>query len=153
LDVAGDRVLLDEDGSIAAVTLNLTAEWSYDLPEGVQPAEVVTEIAAGRADGELSVVASDTAPELFLESSGETTFDVDLLAEGVLSADSLAFEAGEQATDVLVEERFEVLNASGEPLATDSAEATATLAVERDGYTASEYGSVGGSGSLTIQVE
>jgi hypothetical protein len=79
---------------------------------------------------------------------------VDLLAAGVLSADTLTPDTdGEQATDVTVEARLVVENSDGDVLARDAAADTATVTVERDDYTASEYGDVGGSGGLTLVVE
>jgi hypothetical protein len=75
----------------------------------------------------------------------------DLLAEGVVSASELAPGAGSRETDVVIEAAFEVRNDQGAALASATASDTPTLTVERSGYEASEYGSVGGSGSLTIE--
>ena len=48
---------------------------------------------------------------------------------------------------------MEVENGGGEVLARDTATDSATVTVERDGITASEYGSVGGSGGLRIETQ
>jgi len=54
---------------------------------------------------------------------------------------------------VTVEARLRVENAGGDVLARETTSDTATLTVTRDGVAASEYGEVGGSGSLTISTE
>jgi len=54
---------------------------------------------------------------------------------------------------VVVEARLRVENSGGTVLARETTSDTATLTVTRDGVEASEYGAVGGSGSLTISTE
>jgi len=71
----------------------------------------------------------------------------------VLDPGALAPEAGVRETDVTVEVRLRVENGDGAALAEASASTTAPVTVERDGFDASEYGSVGGSGTLTIEAE
>ena len=152
LDVAGDQALLDSDGDLAAVWLDCDVEWAYDLPDGVQPSTVVVEIAAAEAGDELVVVDSADSAEMFLQADGEENFSVDLLAAGVLDADAITPDAGERSTDVEVESRLFVENADGGVLAQASATDTATLSIERAiELDPSEYGSVGGSGGLTIE--
>jgi hypothetical protein len=152
LDVAGDSVVLD-GSSIAAVRLTLDVDWSYDLPADRQPEAVTVAIAAGPSDGQLTTVADAESAQLFVEASGSESFDVDLLAEGALAAESLTPDSGSRATDVTVEATFEVQNGSETVLAEDTASDTASLSVEKDAIDASEYGSVGGSGGLSIELE
>jgi len=99
LDVAGDSVVLD-GSSIAAVQLTLDVEWAYDLPSDRQPESVTVEIAAGPSDGGLTTVADAESAQLFVEASGSESFDVDLLSEGALDAESLTPDSGSRATDV-----------------------------------------------------
>jgi hypothetical protein len=54
---------------------------------------------------------------------------------------------------VTIEARLRVATSGGEALATETTTADPTLTVTRDGVGASEYGSVGGDGSLTISTE
>lgn len=150
LTVAGDDVRVDAGGSIAAVTLSLDVEWAYDLPESAQPATVVVEVAAG-TDG-VSVLASAESAQLFASAEGDESFDVGLIEQGVLTADGLTPDSGEQATDVTVEARFRVLNDGGTPLATDTATDVATLTVDKQAIDAAQYGTVEGSGALTIEL-
>jgi hypothetical protein len=153
LDVGDESATVGPDGSVTAVTLDLTVEWSFDLPQGVQPAETVVSVSAGQPDGELTELASETGTTLFREDSGSAEVSADLLAEGVVSASELAPGAGSRETDVVIKAEFEVLNDEGTALATATASDTPTLTVERSGYDAEDYGSVGGSGSLTIETE
>jgi len=74
---------------------------------------------------------------------------VGLLGE-VVEASALAPADGERETTIDVEARLRVENSSGEVLAEATATDTAPVTVERTA-SASEYGSVGGSGSLTIE--
>jgi len=153
LDVAGDSATLATDGSVSAVTLDLDVEWQYDLPSETSPSTVIVEIAAG-TDGDLSVVASAESAQLFVEADGSESFDVGLLAEGALQASDVEPSGtGERETTVTVEARLRVENSAGDVLAKEATSDTATLSVTRDGVEASEYGSVGGSGSLTISTE
>ena len=71
-------------------------------------------------------------------------------ARGVL--DDVAPDDGTRDTEVTIEARLRVLG-GGDVLARDSVSDTATISVERDGVDASQYGDVGGSGTLTIETE
>jgi hypothetical protein len=152
LDVAGDSATIGTDGSVSAVTLDLTVEWAYDLPAETSPSTVAVEVAAGPADGSVTVVGSAESAQLFVEADGTEAFDVGLLAEGALVASDVEPDGtGARETDVTVEARLRVENADGDVLARETTTDTATLTVTRDGVEASEYGSVGGSGSLAIE--
>ena len=76
---------------------------------------------------------------------------MDLVGEAVLEADALAPADGELATDVTVEARMRVENGGGDVLAKSSATDVATVTVERETVDVTEYGDVGGSGSLVIE--
>ena len=153
LDVASDRATIGPDGSVAAVDLDVSVGWAYDLPDGRQPEVVRLELAAAEAGDELQVVDSTERAELFPEASGEESLSGDLVAAGVLDAAAIAPAEGERATDVDVEARLEVANGDGEVLARDTATDSATVTVERDGLDAAEYGDVGGAGGVTIETQ
>ena len=89
---------------------------------------------------------STTNPETDTDS-----FDLDLIGEGVLDADALAPDDGELATDVTVEARMRVENGGGDVLAESSTSNVATVTLERETVDVTEYGEVGGSGSLIIE--
>ena len=153
LDVAGDSAEIGTDGSVTAVQLDLDVEWRYDLPDETSPSTVVIEVAAGTGE-EVSVVATAESAQLFAEADGSESFDVGLLAEGVLSAGALEPDAnGTRETTVTVEARLRVENADGTVLAKETTSDTATLTVTRDGVDASAFGEVGGSGNLSISTE
>jgi hypothetical protein len=153
LDVDGDSAQIGTDGSVSAVTLDVDVEWAYDLPDETAPATVIVEVAAG-TDGELSVVGSAEISQLFVEADGSESFDVGLISEGAIAASDVEPDGtGERATEVVVEARLRVENAGGDVLARETTSDTATLSVTRDGVEASEYGAVGGSGSLAITTE
>jgi hypothetical protein len=153
LSVDGDSASIATDGSVSAVTLDLDVEWQYDLPDETSPSTVIIEVAAG-TDGELSVVGSAESSQLFTEAEGSESFDVGLLQQGALaSSDVEPSGTGEKETDVVVEARLRVENAAGDVLARETTNDTAPLTVTRDGVEASEYGAVGGDGSLSITTE
>jgi len=153
LAVAGDSAEIGTDGAVSAVTLDIDIEWQYDLPDETSPSTVIVEVAAG-TDGEVSVVDSAESAQLFAEADGTESFDVGLLAEGVLSAGALEPDAtGTRETTVTVEARLRVESTSDSVLARETASDTAVLTVTRDGVEASEYGQVGGDGSLSISTE
>jgi hypothetical protein len=153
LDVDGDSAEIGTDGAVSAVTLDLTVEWAYDLPAETSPSTVIVEVAAG-TDGDLTVVGSAESAQLFVEADGTEAFDVGLIAEGAIAAaDVEPSGTGERETTVTVEARLRVENSSGTVLARETTSDTATLTVSRDGVEASEYGQVGGDGSLTIATE
>jgi hypothetical protein len=153
LDVDGDSASIGTDGSVSAVTLDLDVEWQYDLPDATAPSTVIVEVAAG-TDGDLTVVGSAESAQLFVEADGSENFDVGLIAEGALAASDVEPDGtGGRETDVAIEARLRVENAGGDALATETTRDTATLTVTRDGVEASEYGQVGGDGSLSISTE
>jgi len=80
----------------------------------------------------------------------DESFSVDLIASGVL--EDVAPDDGTRDTDVTIEARLRVLGGD-DVLARDTVSDTATVSVERDAVDASEYGDVGGSGTLTIETE
>jgi len=153
LSVAGDSASIGTDGSVSAVTLDLDVEWQYDLPDETAPSTVIVEVAAG-TDGDLTVVGSAESAQLFVEAEGTASFDVGLLAEVALSSSAVEPSGtGERETSVTVEARLTVENAGGTVLAREATSDTAALSVTRDGVEASEYGQVGGDGSLSITTE
>jgi len=152
--VDGDSAEIGTDGSVSAVTLDLDVEWAYDLPDETAPSTVLVEAAAGPADGSVTVVASAESAQLFVEADGTEAFDVGLISEGALSASDVEPDGtGARETTVTVEARLRVENADGTVLARETTSDTATLTVTRDGVEASEYGAVGGDGSLSISTE
>jgi hypothetical protein len=154
LSVSGDEVTI-RNGSLAAVNLSLTVAWEYAVPSGERPDTVEIDVRAGQSADALQAVASGQSSEAFLESSGEQSFEVDLLAEGVLSADALVpSEGGTTAeTEAVIGAEMRLLDESGLAIATDSQTATSTLSVTKSDYDPSEYGTVSGSGELTIELE
>jgi hypothetical protein len=154
LDVAGDSAEIGTDGSVSEVQLDLDVEWAYDLPDETAPATAVVEVAAGPADGSVTVVGSAESAQLFAEADGTESFDVGLIEQGALSSSDVEPDGtGARETTVTVEARLRVENSGGTVLAREATSDTATLTVTRDGVEASEYGAVGGSGSLTISTE
>jgi hypothetical protein len=153
LSVDGDSATIGTDGAVSAVTLDLDVEWQYDLPDATAPSTVIVEVAAG-ADGELVVVGSAESSQLFVEAEGSENFDVGLIEQGAIAASDVEPDGtGERETDVTVEARLRVENAGGDVLARETTSDTAALTVTRDGVEASQYGQVGGSGSLSITTE
>jgi len=153
LDVDGDSAEIGTDGSVSAVTLDLDVEWAYDLPSETSPSTVVIEVAAG-TDGDVSVVGSAESAQLFVEADGSESFDVGLIEQGAIAASDVEPDGtGERETTVTVEARLRVESSGGTVLARETTSDTATLTVTRDGVKASEYGQVGGDGSLSISTE
>jgi len=154
LSVDGDSASIGTDGSVTAVSLNCDIEWQYDLPDETSPATVLVEVAAGPADGEVTTVGSAESAQLFTEASGSEAFDVGLIEQDAIApADIEPSGTGERETDVTIEARLRVETSGGTVLARETTSDTAALTVTRDGVEATEYGQVGGSGSLTISTE
>ena len=149
LEVTGDSATLGADESVTALQLSCDVEWAYDLPDSAAPSTVAVELAAATDGDTPTVVASAEHAELFTEAEGTESLEAGLLGE-VVSADALAPADGERETVVDVEASMRVENSSGDVLAEASATDTAPVTVERTAA-ASEYGSVGGSGALTIE--
>jgi hypothetical protein len=63
----------------------------------------------------------------------------------------LSPSSGSQETTVTVEARLRVETEGGEVLPRATTSDTAPVTIERDSVDAAEHGSVGGSGSLTIE--
>jgi len=153
LSVDGDSVEIGTDGSVSEVQLDLDVEWQYDLPDETSPSTAIVEVAAG-TDGDLTVVGSAESSQLFVEADGSESFDVGLIEQGaIVASDVEPSGTGERETTVTVEARLRVENSGGTVLARETTSDTATLTVSRDGVEASEYGAVGGSGSLAITTQ
>jgi len=151
LSITGDETTLAADGAVAAVRLACDVEWSHDLPEGSAPETVAVTVSAGRADGEVSDVASVEASSLFPESEGSEAIDVDLLDAGALEPSAVAPDPGAETTvPVRVVAAVRVENGDGATLAEASASDTADVVVTRE---RGGEASVGGSGALTVESE
>jgi len=149
LDVTGDSATLGADESVTALSLSVDIEWAYDVPDSASPSTVVVELAAATDGNAPTVVASAESAELFTEAEGSESLEAGLLGD-VVAADALAPSDGERETVVDVEARLRVENSDGDVLARATATDAAPVTVERTAE-ASEYGSVGGSGSVTIE--
>jgi hypothetical protein len=149
LDVTGDSATLGADESVTALTLSVDIEWAYDVPDSASPSTVVVELAAATDGDALTTVASAESAELFTEAEGSESLEASLLGD-VVAADELAPTDGERETTVSLEASMRVEDSGGEVLAEASATDTAPVTVERTA-SASEYGSVGGSGEVTIE--
>ena len=146
MDIVGDEATLGREESIAAVWVDCSVEWAYDLPDGVTPSTVVVELAAGAGDG-LTTVATAESPSLFGEADGSESFEADLIGAGVLTADQVR-----NGVDATVEARLRVETDSGDVVAEATAQDTAPVVAETESINASKYGSVGGSGELRIEI-
>ena len=153
LTVEGDSVTVRGE-AIAAVPLALNVGWAYEVPASEEPAEMELAVLAGRSESDLSVVASETSEQVFLSNSGEESFEVDLLGEGIVAADAMVPSEGgaTTATDVVVGVELTLTDPSGLVIAADSATTTATLEVTKDDYDPENHGNVTGSGSVTIEL-
>jgi len=153
LSVEGDSVTVRGD-TIAAVPLTLAVEWAYGVPTSEEPAELTLDVLAGRSDGDLAVVASETTDQAFLENSGETSFEVDLLGEGVVTTDTLVPESGGTTaeTEIVVGVELRLTNPDGLVIAADGHTTKTMLAVEKSAYDPSEHGDVAGAGAVTIEL-
>ncbi|UXF50981.1 MAG: hypothetical protein HQRvContig04_12 [Haloquadratum phage sp.] len=149
LNVTGDSTTLGADESVTALTLSVDVEWAYDVPDSAAPSAVIVELAAATDGDTPTVVASAESAELFTEAEGTESLEAGLLGD-VVEASALTPADGERETVVDVQASMRVENSGGEVLARATATDSAPVTVERTA-SASEYGSVGGSGSLTIE--
>jgi len=145
LDIADDHAQLDVGDAITAVWLDLSVEWAYELPNGSSPETVVVEIAAGVDDPELVEFAEE--PTLFNEADGSESFEVDLLAAGVIDGDQL-LETAEQTVEI--QARLFVEGDSG-LLVREIVSDSATVSVDVEELDVDEFGELSGSGSLNIE--
>lgn len=154
LSVSGDEVTIRGE-SIAAVTLDLAVAWEYEVPSGESPERLVLDVLAGTSDDDLAVVASDESSQAFLQNSGEESFSVDLLGEGVVEQSQItpAERGAETATEIVVGAELRLLSESDMVIAADSQTDTATVTIAKDDYNLDAHGGVSGTGSVTVQVE
>jgi len=150
LEVAGHEITI-RNGSIGAVWLNATVAWTYALPSGESPATAIVELQAGEG---LDTIATRETDAVFLESSGEESFEVDLLVEDVVSADAIQPTDGGETVETVVDigVAFRVESEDGTVLAVDEVKTTAPLSITESDYNASKYGDVAGSGELTVEL-
>jgi len=112
-------------------------------------------LLAGTDAEEMTEVASTESKQLFLEASEDESFAVDLLDEGVLGEDAIVpAEGGATAeTTVHLAVEMRLYDDADLVLAADSQATTATLAITKSDYNPQEYGSISGSGELTVELE
>lgn len=151
LDVAGDSATVGVAEAVTALRLACDVEWAVALPDGVSPETTIVELAAGV--DETQVVASSESAQLFAEADGSESFDVDLIESGAVSADAITPSGGTRETTIDVEARLFVEASDGTVLAREVASDQATVTIDAESVNADEYGSVGGSGGLTIETE
>lgn len=154
LSVTGDEVTV-KNGELTAVRLDLTVEWSYEVPSDKNPKTLVVDVLAGTDAEQLTTVASAGSEQLFLSGDGTESFNVDLLANGALDADALVPADGGETLETTVEigAEMRLLDDSELVIAADSQTDTATLTIERAAYDPAEHGTLTGSGSLTVETE
>lgn len=151
--VTGDELVI-RDEALAALWLTIDAEWSYAVPSGEHPETVVVDVLAGDSTDTMDTVASAESSEVFLEASGAETIEADLLDANVVDAKTLVPAEGEiEETTIYVGTEMRVYDENGLVIAADSQTDTATVTIERDEYNPDEYGTVGGAGELTVEVE
>lgn len=153
LSVSGDEVVV-RNQTIEALWLTLGVGWAYQVPSGERPAQVTVAVLAGTDSGDLSTVATATSDQSFLESSGEESFEVDLVAEDIVTADALVpGEGGTTAeTTVHVGAEMRLTDENDMVIAAASQTDTATVAIEKSAYDPSEHGSLTGTGSVTVEL-
>lgn len=102
----------------------------------------------------METVATRESDAVFLENSGEESFDIDLLAEDVLSAGEIRPSDGGETVETVVDlgVAFRVESEDGTVLAVDKVTTTAPLSITKSDYNASKYGDVAGSGELTVEL-
>jgi len=145
LNIADDHAQLDVGDAVTAVWLDLSVDWAYELPNGSSPETAVVEIAAGVDDPELVEFAEE--PTLFNSADGSESFEVDLVAAGVIDGEQL-LETGEQTVEI--EARLFV-EAGDSLLAREIVSDDATVSVDVDELDVDEFGELSGSGSLRIE--
>jgi len=154
LDVQGDEATVRQ-GNLAGVQLTADVSWSYSVPSDESPKRLVVALLAGTDAEDMTEVASNESQQLFLEASEDESFSVDLLDEGVLSGDAIVpGEGGATAeTTVHLAVEMRLYDDADLVLAADSQATTATLSLTKSDYNPQEYGSVSGSGELTVELE
>lgn len=154
LSVTGDEVEIRE-ATIAAVWLEADIEWSYEVPSEESPATLVVDLLAGTSEDSMSVVESTESDQVFLSAGESESLKADLLEADTLAADDLVPSEGGATTETTVHVGVDMrlLDDSGLTIAADSKTDTASVSVTKSDYDPTQYGSVSGSGELTIELE
>lgn len=147
-----DDSITTRDGTISDVQISISGSWDYSVPNDKDPAEWSLQLLVIR-DNESAVIDSTTGSAMYLSSDGDYTLSGSVLSTDLYSVGD--FEEGTQGatkdTTLTFRVVFEVLNSDGERLATARKEASGITAVTNEDYNASEFGSLSGSGELTLQ--
>jgi len=139
-----------QDGTISKVKANVSGSWEYDLPSGKNPQSWV--VSLNVTDSNTSaLVAQDSGEAKYLLNNGDYSLSGSITKTDLFASSDFAAPQGKKKTVTLgFVLLFEVLNGSDDQLARAQLEDTASVAVTHEGYQASDYGSVGGDGGLTI---
>jgi hypothetical protein len=140
-----------EDGTVADLRLSVEASWSYDLPANSSPETWTTALLVtdGDATAEIDSASGDA---LYLSNSGTAALAGSVLAGGMYDASTFrAPDDGDTTTVTLGVGLTLTVTGGGQTLASGTATTTVDVAVTNEAYRATEYGSVGGDGAVTVE--
>jgi len=139
------------NGLVRDVNATTDAQWSYDLPGGKNAA--TWRLALVATDGESQTTIDETSGEAkYLTFSGDATLSGSVLDADGYTAEMFAALEADTVTTVTVGLglRFSVTTPDGEELARATTATTAEVEITNRGWQATEYGNVGGDGSVSV---
>jgi len=140
------------DGTISNVSVNLTGNWEYSVPNSKSPSKYFITLLVNPESGGIDVT-STTGEVLYLSDSGSYSLSGSLTETDAYSVSD--FESGSKGETKTVEIpfqlRFSVVNSDGIVLASSSLSDTAVVDVTNEDYVASTKGSLDGSGSIQVE--
>lgn len=140
------------NGRVRNVTATTDAQWSYDLPGKKNPE--TWRLALVATDGESQTTIDETSGAAkYLTFSGDATLSGSVLDADGYSAEMFAAPEAETVTTVTVGLglTFDVTNPDGDELARATTATTAEVKITNEGWQATEYGSVSGDGSVSVE--
>jgi hypothetical protein len=140
----------DTDGTIKTVTVDVSGEWSYDLPSGRNPHRWQVELLVTNGDRTVTLDQAHGNAK-YLGFSGEYKLGGDLTDTELYEASHFSAPDGKIKTVTIgFVVRLKVANPNGDVLARSVLEDTADVKVTHPAYKPEEHGSASGSGGLTI---
>lgn len=145
-----DASATTDDGAIENVNVSISGSWDYDLPAGKNPHRWRVALLVER-DGSTDKIAETSGAADYLLNNGSYSVSGSITGSELYdTSDFAAMEGNTKTVDVTLTVVFTVLTSDGTELAKDTLSDTGTVSHTHESYNASDFGSLTGSGSLTI---
>lgn len=138
------------DGTIKDVEVDVSGDWSYKLPSGKDPHRWKTTLLVTNGEQEAKI-DTDHGQAKYLSNNSDWSISGSLTDTELYSSSDFETPQGKIKTVTIgFLLLFEVVTTEGKVLARSTLEDTAQVEITHPAYQPAQYGTISGTGSLTI---